>query len=294
MPATLELQASPLNIGINEQCAISATVRDAAGNLVKNQVIDFSAVDITGGTLSAGQAVTGSAGQAQTFYTSSTVTSAAEGVRIDATVQGAAVTDFVLLTVAQREQFLSIGTGNEISEPNSVQFRVEYAIQVTDSQGNGVPGATVQVAVLSDFYMNGFRSFPLGGSSWTTTTAVCADEDVNRNGILDAGEDFNSSGRLEANNIATVSAQGTGGGTLVTDQNGFGFVDLFYPQEYAYYAQVTLQATVGDVSGTEFAEALSFELTGTASNFNNQNISPPGPISPFGDGSLFPTCADTL
>ena len=213
MPATLELQASPLNIGINEQCAISATVRDAAGNLVKNQVIDFSAVDITGGTLSAGQAVTGSAGQAQTFYTSSTVTSAAEGVRIDATVQGAAVTDFVLLTVAQREQFLSIGTGNEISEPNSVQFRVEYAIQVTDSQGNGVPGATVQVAVLSDFYMNGFRSFPLGGSSWTTTTAVCADEDVNRNGILDAGEDFNSSGRLEANNIATVSAQGTGGGT---------------------------------------------------------------------------------
>jgi len=295
IPATLELQASPLNIGTSEQSAITAIVRDAAGNLVKSQVIDFSLTDITGGTLSAGQAVTDSAGQAQTFYTASTVTSATEGVRLDATVQGTVVTDSVLLTVARREQFLSIGTGNEIFEPNSAQYRVEYAIQVTDSQGNGVAGATTQVSVLSDFYMKGFRAFPIGGSGWTTTvTAVCADEDVNRNGILDAGEDFNSSVRIEANNIATVSAQVTGGGTLVTDQNGFGFVDLFYPQEYAYYLLVTLQATVADVTGTEFAESLSFELTGTASDFNDEDISPPGPVSPFGSGGLTPTCADTL
>ena len=129
-------------------------------------------------------------------------------------------------------------------------------------------------------------------SSWSTTiTASCADEDVNRDGILQPAEDFNSSGRIEAGNIASISAQGTGGGTLTTDANGFGFADLFYPQEYAYYLDTILQATVADVGGTEFAEALNVTLTGAASDFNNQNVAPPGLVSPFGTSG---TCADTL
>jgi len=295
VPATLELQAGPLNIGVTEQSTVTATVRDPAGNFVKNQIIDFSLTDITGGTLSVGQAITNSAGQAQTFYTASTVTSAVGGVRIDATVQGTAVTDSVLLTVAQRAQFLSIGTGNSISEINNdSQYQVIYAIQVTDALGVGIVGETVQVSVLSDFYIKGFREFPMGASAWSTNdTVTCADEDVNRNGILDAGEDFNSSGQLEANNIATVSA--SAGGSLVSDQNGFVFVDVTYPQEYAYYVQVTLQATVAEVGGTEFAEAATFLLAGAASDFNSQNNSPPGPTSPFGAGPIgSATCANTL
>ena len=292
IPATLELQASPLNTGVNEQSTVTATVRDAAGNFVKNQVIDFSLTDITGGTLSVGQAITDSAGQAQTFYTSSSVTSAVGGVQVDATVQGTAVTDTVNLTVAQRAQFLSIGTGNEIQEINNdAQYQVVYAIQVTDALGVGVAGQAVQVSILSDFYMKGFRVFPLGASGWSTTViATCPDEDVNRNGILDAGEDFNLSGQLEANNIATVSA--SGGGSLVSDQNGFVLVDVTYPQEFAFYVRVTLQATVAEVGGTEFAESATFTLTGAASDFNNQNNSPPGPVSPF--GSMNATCADTI
>jgi hypothetical protein len=292
IPATLELQASPLNTGVNEQSTITATVRDAAGNFVKNQVIDFSLTDITGGTLSVGQAITDSAGQAQTFYTASTVTSSVGGVQVDATVQSTAVTDTVNLTVAQRAQFLSIGTGNEIQEINEdAQYRVVYAIQVTDSLGRGVAGEAVQVSILSDFYMKGFRVFPLGASSWSTTViATCPDEDINRNGILDAGEDFNVSGQIEANNIATVSP--TAGGSLVTDQSGFVLVDVTYPQEFAGYVRVTLQATVAEVGGTEFAESTTFTLTGAASDFNNQNNSPPGPVSPF--GSVNATCADTI
>jgi hypothetical protein len=293
VPATLEVQASPLNLGVNEQSTVTATVRDAAGNFVKNQIIDFSLTDITGGTLSVGQANTNSAGQAQTFYTASTVTSAVDGVIVAATVQTApAVTDLVNLTVAERAQFLSIGTGNEISEINNdSQYQVVYAIQVTDALGVGVAGETVQVSVLSNFYMKGFRALlapPLNG--WTTSViATCQDEDVNRNGILDAGEDFNSSGQLEANNIATVSA--TNGGTLVTDSNGFVLVNVTYPQEYAYYVQVTLRATL-QVGGTEFAESAAFTLSGAASDFSNSANSPPGPVSPF--GSLNATCADTI
>jgi hypothetical protein len=292
VPATLELQASPLNVGVTEQSTVTATVRDAAGNFVKNQIIDFSLTDTTGGTLSVGQGTTDSTGQAQTFYTASTTTSAVGGVQVDATIQGTAVTDTVNLTVAQRAQFLSIGTGNEIQEINEdAQYRVVYAVQVTDALGRGVAGEAVQVSILSDFYMKGFRVFPLGASGWTTTViATCPDEDINRNGILDPGEDFNLSGQIEANNIATVSP--TGGGSLISDQSGFVLVDVTYPQEFAGYVRVTLQATVAEVGGTEFAESTTFTLTGSASDFNNQNNSPPGPVSPF--GSINATCADTL
>jgi hypothetical protein len=116
---------------------------------------------------------------------------------------------------------------------------------------------------------------------------------INEKAIVDAeavGEDFNANGRIEANNIATVSPApsrgGIGNGTLVSDDSGFVLVNVTYPQKYAYYVRVTLQATA--------AEALSFELIGAASDFNTQNIAPPGLTSPFGNGGPAPTCADTL
>ncbi len=124
---------------------------------------------------------------------------------------------------------------------------------------------------------------------------------INEKAIVDAeavGENFNANGRIEANNIATVSPApsrgGIGNGTLVSDDSGFVLVNVTYPQEYAYYVRVTLQATAAEVGGTEFAEALSFELISAASDFNTQNITPPGLTSPFGNGGLAPTCADTL
>jgi hypothetical protein len=289
IPAEIELQASPFTVGPQEQSALTAIVRDAAGNLVKNQVVTFTLDDVTGGSLSVAQGVTNSQGRAQSFYTSSTQTSASDGVVVTAAVQGTALNDSVSLTVAERELFISIGTGNSIEEPNVAQYRVEYVVQVTDAQGSGVPDVTVQFSLLSQNYRKGFRVW--NGTNWATTvTAVCPDEDVNNNGILDPAEDANGSLLLEAGNIAAVSVQGIGGGTLTTDANGFGFIDIFYPQEYAYYLEAELTATAS-VAGTEFAEPTTFVLTGAAADFNSENIAPPGVVSPFGVSN---TCADTL
>ena len=289
MPAEVELQASPFTIGPEEQSALTAIVRDAAGNLVKNQIVTFTLDDVTGGSLSVAQGITNSQGRVQSFYTSSTQTSAADGVVVTAAVQGTALSDTVNLTVAERELFISLGTGNSIEEPNVAQYRVEYVVQVTDAQGSGVAGVTVQVSLLSLEYRKGFRTW--NGVNWATTvTAACPDEDVNNNGILDPGEDGNGSGLLEAGNIAAAAAQGIGGGTLTTDANGFGFVDIFYPQEYAFYLETELTATAS-VAGTEFAEPTTFVLTGSAEDFTNEAVAPPGVISPFGVGN---SCADTL
>ena len=97
-------------------------------------------------------------------------------------------------------------------------------------------------------------------------------------------EDFNGNGRIEAGNIATVSAQG-GGNMVTTNSSGFALVDLFYPQEYAYWLEVTLEAQAA-VQGTEYSARSTFVLPGSAQDFSNEDVAPPGLYSPFGtDGA---------
>lgn len=292
-PNSLELQANPFTVPTNDQSAITAVVRDVNGNLVKNQVVSFVLTDNTNGFLSVAQATTNSQGRAQTTYNASSSTSAVDGVRIDATVQGfPAVTDFVNLTVAQREVFISIGTGNDIFEPNTAQYRKEWVVQITDAQGNGVDGVNVSMSVLSERYWDGVRAYVDPPGAYVSRpgiealpTAGCVDEDINRNGSLDPGEDMNGNSRIEAGNIVTAVAQAGGGSTVTTDVNGFALVDVYWPQEYAYWLEVTLEARTA-VQGTEFAESTTFVLPGSDDDFTNQNTAPPGFISPFGsDGS---------
>jgi hypothetical protein len=288
----LELQADPFTVATNDQSAITAIVRDANGNLVKNRVVNFVLTDPTGGALSVAQATTSSQGRAQTFYNASNTTSAVDGVRIDATVQGTAVADFVNLTVAQRQVFVSIGTGNEIDEPNTAQYRKEWVVQVTDAQGNGVDQVDVSLSVLSVRYWDGTRVWLDPPGVWATRIGIealpaagCPDEDVNRNGVLDPGEALNNNTRIEAGNIVTAVAQAGGGSTVTTDQNGFALIDVYYPQEYAYWLEVTLEART-TVQGTEFAESTTFIPPGSTEDFSSEDTAPPGLTSPFGtDGN---------
>ena len=291
-PDSIDVQANPFTLGPGEQSAITAVVRDAANNLVKNAVVLFDLQDVTGGQLSVPSAVTDSQGRAQTFYTASSTTSANGGVVITGTVQSnPTINNSVALTVAKRELFISIGTGNSIFEPNTAQYRVEFAIQVSDSQGNGVEGVAVQSGILSNNYFKGFWFYDTLASAWVqnVTAGPCADEDVNRNGVLDIGEDFNNSGRIEAGNIATVVAQNGNGGNFVTDAAGFGIVDVIYAQDHARWVDVTLEATTS-VQGTEFAKASNFVLPINGDDVDSENEAPPGVISPFG---LSASCADT-
>jgi hypothetical protein len=310
----IDVQPSAFTIATGQSSTLTAVVRDATGNLVKNKTIVFTLDDVTGGQLSIGSAVTDSQGRAQTVYTASNTTSANQGVRITATVQGVApvLADLVALTVARREVFISIGTGNEISEPNTAQYDIEYVVQVTDSNGNGVPNVPVSMRLLSEQYYKGYR---LDGSqltppsnAWLTLYTVtgstssagagCSDEDLdrdgtldsedrNRNGILDPGEDlngntvlddedFNGSGRIEAGNIAAVSPS-----NVVTDASGFALVHVRYPQEYAYYLTVSLTAST-TVQGTEYQRTSRFMLPGLGTDFSLSTRGVPGPVSPFG------------
>jgi Bacterial Ig-like domain (group 1) len=304
-PASIDVQPSVFTLAPGDQSILTAVVRDANNNLVTGATVVFSLNDVTGGTLSTASANTDLQGRAQTVYTAGSGTSAAGGVKITATIQSnSAINKTVGLTVAKRQVFISIGTGNSIVEPNAAQYSVDYVVQVTDSTGAGVKGVSMAMSVLSQRYFKGIRVL-VTASSWGTCYTVpnneanckigtppsaavspgCADEDFNRNGVLDPGENQNGNNpatgtpTIEAGNIATVAP--TSAGSFVTDANGFAYVTVFYPQEYAYYLQVTLQAQAS-VQGTAFSASSTFLLPGIASDFNNKDTAPPGITSPFG------------
>jgi hypothetical protein len=299
-PATVEIQASPLTVGAGEQSELTALVRDASNNLVKNQVVQFLIQnDITGGSLSVGSDVTDSQGRAKSVYTGGSVPSAANGVTIRATVQGTAITDTVDLTVARQELFLTLGTGNTLFEIGTATYAKEWVILVTDVEGNAVANKSVQASIRSREYAKGFLSYI--DPSWTydlgPSPVWCPDEDVNLNGILDVGEDQNGNNQIEAGNVALVAAvpesaslgdpcstAGAAGtsANVVTNSQGRARVCVFYPQNYAMWVKSRLTAKASVTGGSEFSESTLFVLDVLADDVDDENEAPPNQFSPYG------------
>ncbi len=284
--ATLILQANPSTIGTNppgtsaERSIIAATVFDPNDNPVKNVTVTFTLSDVTGGSLTAASAVTNAFGEATVTYVAGSVPSAREGVEIRAriTIPGQPVIErSVRLTVAQKSLFITLGTGNEIFEPDPTTYRYPYSVLVTDAAGQPVAGAEVTLNIIPTTYNKGFYVFQ--DPVWVAVfTATCLNEDRNRNGILDIPPDVdeNNNGRLDPGNVVTLSQQ-----RATTDTSGFAFFDVRYAQQYANWIDVELEARAR-VAGTEATEIKFFKLPGIATDFNKPDVTPPGQPSPFG------------
>ncbi|KGJ91829.1 beta strand repeat-containing protein [Colwellia psychrerythraea] len=296
--ATIKAQASPNSIGPNEQTStISVVVNDANGNLVKNKKIKFVLEDVSGGTIFPATAVTDSNGSASTIYTSNS-TSAKDAVSITAVVEDTpAITDTVNLTVANRELFIAIGTGNEIAVLDNTDYIKEYSIFVTDAESNAVANVELTVSAIPENYYKGqwiqvydeevFQGWAAAGlitlGPKPTTAAenkqACRNEDANFNGILDAGEDDNSDGVLTPGNKVSIS------GTFVTDSDGRSVIRIIYSQSYAQWLDINLIVS-GKVTGSEGSAQTIFTLPIAAEDTNQEAITPPhqgvGPIGPFG------------
>ncbi|NNM21015.1 MAG: hypothetical protein HKO55_07070 [Gammaproteobacteria bacterium] len=276
-PATIEVQADPFTIAPNNQATVTATVRDVDNNRVKNATVAFTLLDITGGELSVGSADTDSQGRAQTFYTASDVLSGAQGVTVSAFIESdPSISDAINITVARRELFVAIGTGNELAEStDTTAYEVPYLVIVTDSEGNGVPDANVQLDIRSVRYSKGIWVQPAPAEPWAPLVrATCDDEDLNGNGLLDPDEiDENNNETIEAGNVVEVV-----GGDQVTDAEGKFLATLRYAKIYGAWTEVQLRAQVS-VGGSENAEDLTFVLDVTADDVQ-PDVAPPGLLKP--------------
>jgi len=286
--SSVNVQAIKTQLDFGETTEVEAVVRDQDNNLAKNQLVTFQIVaDGSSGNLSSSSGVTDGLGRVSTTYTAGQSISARDGVEIRATVAGTSVTGELFMTVSGRALRVVIGTGNEISEPDTASYLKEFVAIVTDANGAPVESANVELSVLPVSYRKGkYRVAGEGSLRWEAqTSADCSSEDTNQNGILDPGEDFNQSGSLEPTNPATSNVS-----SLVTGSNGSGTFSVLYPQNLCSWAVTRITATVR-VGGTESVENYEFPLSCLAADLANVDADPPGGTdSLYGTG---PSCGDT-
>lgn len=295
--STLAVQAEPAVLRAStaasgEQASvISAVVRDgAANNLVKNAPVVFTIVsDPSGGFLrQAGRVYTGSDGLARAVYVAGPADSGRDGVLIQARIDGAAqaaASGQVSLTVARQALSIKLGTGNQVREYSASVLQKEFAVFVSDSAGNAVPGVAITAAAWPSRYAKGYYVWEADKPEFPDTGVwrlalphySCPNEDVLRNGIYDAAYDRNGNGVLDPGIPLTVSASGP------SDALGMATVTVSYPRNYGSWVQLALTVR-GTVSGTEARTTAELPLATLASDFSARRVPPPGRISPYGSG----------
>lgn len=282
------VDSTPDSVGPSGQTAtITAVVRDINGNLVKGKQVNFLVDDVSGGNVSPNVATTDRSGIASTVYTSNAVSSY-EAVKVHATVNDKqSVTSFTLLTVGDRAFDISIGTGRLMEAPNQSSYSKEFSVFVTDPDSNPVANALMTFSAppvkFTDggVFRKGYWIWNEANSIWDQAiTATCPNEDVNGNGMLDAGEDFNGDGLLTPGNVVSIPSSGT------TDNNGQVLIDVLYAKQFGAWVDVDI-AVKAESAGTESQESQVFSLPVLTDDVT-QDGSPP-PSSPYGTG---PNCND--
>jgi hypothetical protein len=183
-----------------------------------------------------------------------------------------------------------IGTGRNIETPDQSTYAKEFSVFVTDPDSTPINNALMTFSAPPVKFNEG-GVYWKGGWEWEPISEIyifdanrtaCPNEDVNGNGILDAGEDNNGDGQLTPGNVVSIPASGT------TDANGQARVDIRYSKQFGGWAQVNI-AVKAESAGSESQESQRFNLPVA---FEDRKIegSPP-PSSPFGSGT---NCNDTL
>lgn len=313
-PATVVLQVSPTALSANsagtttQQASVVATVTDAVGNPVSGVTVNFNRIaDPSGGNLDQASAVTTTGGQASVHYIAGSTSTANNGVRLQATVQGfpTVTAGTASLTVSQSALFIALGTGNSVVLLDTQTYQKDWVVYVTDANGVPVSNVSLTVKALPVLYGKGQLYFSGGAWGWSQTPTsnittdpasseplgmtpegdyVCANEDTNYNGVLDPAEDTNRDGVLQPGNVISVTGSSTSGastGIVTTGSTGRATISLIYAKSYANWVKVRLVASAV-VSGTESKTQAEFWAAGAAPDYSTQTVAPPGEFSPFG------------
>lgn len=282
-PDAIVLQINPVAIPPNasgssaNQAQLLAVVRDVSGNPVSGRTVNFTLVsDTSGGRLVAGIGTTDANGQVSDTFISGPSSTATDGVQIRATVAGTSIQSTASLTVSARALFISIATSNTIGNLDETTYTKPFSLQVNDATGAAVANQTVVLSVWPTWYRKGVMAWN-GSNAWAVAqSAWCPNEDANKNGILDAGEDVNGSTRLEPGAPIVVAP-----GTVTTDANGRATFALNYGEQYARWVEIELTARAL-VAGTESSAVYKDVTWVLASDVTNETVAPAGAVSPFG------------
>jgi hypothetical protein len=182
-------------------------------------------------------------------------------------------TDVVQVKISGDGSSVAIGGATEIEELNPSTYKYPMSVLVADSNGNPVTGAAVNLSVWPTYYWTGIT-----GEDGPVRNNGYPNEDLNRNDMLDAGEDTDGppSGEKNGQLDPAKSAAGTVPATVTTDENGVAQFDYVYQKNYAGWLDVEIKATTL-VYGSETTSVLNKALGWLEEESSSIPNSPWGP-----------------
>jgi hypothetical protein len=273
---------SPSSGGSSSTATLSARVLDNANNAVGGASVLFELVNPTGSGEQIDPVVvsTDSNGFARSVFTAGSV-STQQTSQIRASVVGTAITDSLNITVGGTAGSVAIGTSTTITSVSSdTAYELPVTVMVTDSNGVAVNGATVSLSIWGVTYSKGTRPVAdIGGTvgCHASLSDTDANEDVNENLILDAGEDVDGpSGTADGALWPPSPAAGSVPATVVTGSNGTATFNWTYLKQYADWVTARIRATVV-VQGTEATTTTTQILSASQPDIEDCVL----PVSPF-------------
>jgi len=286
-PAKVSLSPEPTSIGANASGSTSstsrlvATVRDATDNPVKGVLVTFSALDPSNGSIQPSSAITDATGQASVSFVAGPTSTGPDAVKVTATAfdSGGNVvsTDTRSMTVSAVALFVELGTGNSIEAISSTDYSMPWSAIVTDANRNPVVGVPVTASLSAINYFKGIWVYandswrPRSFANVTAPPPSCPSEDVNRNNLLDAGDDTDGDGRLDPGSPAATRVTAADGKTGI---DGRATLAVVYPKSFGEWVEVTMRVTIG-TPGTESSIYRTFVLPVLAGDVTSETTAPP-------------------
>ena len=192
----------------------------------------------------------------------------------------------VTLTVTSEPLGVTIGT-NETIIVNELTYIKKFIVSVSDSAGVAKPDVNVVVSLDLPNYRKG--QYVISGSAWvkngpppTGDQAICVNEDTNRNGVLESGEDANSDGQLWPRKpdviISLLQSK--------TRANGTVELQIEYAKDHGSWVDAFITVSASGVSGSEGrATYLMAPVPIDSASKSKIDSDPAYRFSPYGKGA---------
>ncbi len=255
----------PSTGGVTNSALLRATVWNAADQVVPGVPVLFTldSETTTGGGeyVSPVIAYTDAAGRATATFTAGSVSSGNRGVKVIASVLGkpSVPSSSVEIIIGGAAGSIVISRGSTIrtvTDPGQdTYYKLPMAVLVTDASGKGLSGVPVTLSAWPNRWATGYWFEYEEDKCRPEQTCVLFNEDVNRNGQMDPGEDVNGDGFLTPPAVAAGSVPGT----VTTGADGTAVFDLTYVKTSAAWIEDQITASTL-VFGTETRSTYTFWL----------------------------------
>ena len=209
----------------------------------------------------------------------------------DPNLTGCLTSKSATLTVTSEALGVSIGT-NELIIVKSLTYVKEFIVTVVDSAGVAKADVNLNVSLDLPNYRKGFMRGPGGwykakddlpGSPPAVgDRAICLNEDKNRNGVLEAGDDDNGDLKLSPRKpdvvISLLQSKTRADGTAV--------LQIEYAKDHALWVDALITVSASGVAGSEGRDSRLVAPVPADSASIKSTDTPAYSVSPYGTASV--------